>query len=84
MNYRLLISRAAQKEFTFIPKEFALALKEHILKLKDEPRPAGCKKLKDRDGWRFRFSNYRVIYEIDDNSKIVTILHVGHRKDVYR
>ncbi|MBI5326454.1 MAG: type II toxin-antitoxin system RelE/ParE family toxin [Ignavibacteriae bacterium] len=31
-----------------------------------------------------RFSNYRIIYEIDDYTKIVTILHAGHRKDVYR
>jgi len=27
---------------------------------------------------------YRVLYEIDDKQKIVTVLHVGHRGDVYR
>ncbi len=84
MSYQLFITRTAQKEISLIPKEFALNIKEHILKLKNEPRPSGCKKLKDRDGWRIRYSNYRIIYEIDDNSKIIKILHVGHRKDVYR
>jgi len=31
-----------------------------------------------------RVSDYRVIYEIDDPQHTVTILHVGHRRDVYR
>ncbi len=43
MSYQLLITKAAQKEFTFIPKEFALTLKEHIIKLQDEPRPVVVK-----------------------------------------
>ena len=42
------------------------------------------RKLAGREGWRIRVGNYRVIYEIDDSARQVTILHVGHRKDVYR
>ncbi len=64
-------------------------LKEAILKLAENPRPTGCKKLIGREGWRIRVGNYRVIYEIiyeinDDREKKVLILHIGHRKDVYR
>jgi mRNA interferase RelE/StbE len=35
-------------------------------------------------GWRIRIGNYRVAYEIDDSGQVVTVLHVGHRRDVYR
>jgi mRNA interferase RelE/StbE len=50
----------------------------------EDPRPHGSRKLVGRDGWRIRVGRYRVIYEIDDAQRFVTILHVGHRKDIYR
>ena len=33
--------------------------------------------------YRYRVGDYRVIYEIDDNSKLVTILLIAHRSRVY-
>ena len=35
-------------------------------------------------GWRFRVSDYRVLYDIDDGKRAVTIRGAGHRRDVYR
>ena len=52
--------------------------------LQENPRPPGCKKLRDRQGWRVRFGHYRIIYKIDDTQKIVTIVEVGHRREIYR
>jgi len=40
--------------------------------------------LAERKGWRIRFGNYRVIYKIDDTQKIITIVGVGHRREIYR
>ncbi|MHB0912379.1 MAG: type II toxin-antitoxin system RelE family toxin [Armatimonadota bacterium] len=37
-----------------------------------------------RDGSRIRVGNYRIIYEIDDSEQAITVLHIGHRRDVYR
>ena len=34
--------------------------------------------------YRIRIGNYRVVYEVDDRARIVTILVVGDRKDVCR
>ena len=59
-------------------------IKETIFELAKNPRPLGCKKLTGRDGWRIRVGKYRVIYEINDKEKTITILHIGHRKDIYR
>jgi mRNA interferase RelE/StbE len=44
----------------------------------------GCLKLTGREGWRIRVGKYRVIYEIDDKERTITVLHVGLRRDVYR
>jgi len=58
-------------------------VRDAIRDLANTPRPAGCKKLSGRSGWRIRVGNYRVIYEIDDNTQTITVMHVGHRRDVY-
>jgi mRNA interferase RelE/StbE len=55
-----------------------------IRDLGEDPRSQGCSKLTGREGWRVRVEDYRVISEIDDAGQCVTVLHVGHRKDVYR
>jgi mRNA-degrading endonuclease RelE of RelBE toxin-antitoxin system len=31
-----------------------------------------------------RRGTYRIIYRIDDDARVVTVLDVGHRRDVYR
>ncbi|MFY9609555.1 MAG: type II toxin-antitoxin system RelE/ParE family toxin [Blastocatellia bacterium] len=56
-----------------------------ILTLANDPRPSGCKKLKGPIGtWRIRVGNYRVLYEVDDLKKQVTVLGVLPRKEAYR
>jgi mRNA interferase RelE/StbE len=51
--------------------------------LEENPRPAGYKKLKGRDGYRIRAGNYRIIYDIFDKELIVDIITLGHRKNIY-
>ncbi|HTV60134.1 MAG TPA: type II toxin-antitoxin system RelE/ParE family toxin [Verrucomicrobiae bacterium] len=46
--------------------------------------PPNCKKLRGREGWRIRVGDFRVVYEINDERRVVTILHVGHRREIYR
>lgn len=53
--------------------------------LAENPRPPSCKKLVGQDGWRIRVANtYRVIYEIHDRVLLVTVVDVGHRREIYR
>ncbi len=84
MKYSVFILRRAQRELSQVPPEVYERIKKVIFNLAKEPRPAGCRKLIGRDGWRVRVSNFRIIYEIEDTTKTVTILHIGHRRDVYR
>ncbi len=55
-----------------------------IRTLADDPRPPGSRKLAGRDSYRIRAGDYRVIYLTDDGELVVTVLGVGHRKQVYR
>jgi len=84
MTYAIAILRRAQKELQRLPRADYERVRDAIRALADEPRPPGCLALTSRDGWRIRVGNYRVIYEINDMQHLVTILHVGHRRDVYR
>ena len=83
MVYSIFILRRAQKELRNLPIEAYERVRDKIRDLADNPRPQGCLKLSGRDGWRIRVGKYRVIYEIDDKAEIITVLHIGYRKDVY-
>lgn len=51
--------------------------------LAEDPRPHGSIKLTGQDGYRVRVGNYRVVYAINDTVRVVTIVKIGHRRDVY-
>jgi mRNA interferase RelE/StbE len=84
VTYAITILRRAQKELSGLPQEPYVRVREAIRKLAEEPRPDGSKKLTGRLGWRIRVGPYRVVYEIDDPNHTITIMHIGHRRDVYR
>jgi mRNA interferase RelE/StbE len=84
MNYQVSIRRRAQKFIAALSKSDLDAVWAAVLALAGNPRPHGSKKLTDRDGWRIRVRSYRVVYEIDDVARKVTVLRVGHRRDIYR
>ena len=84
MSYSLFILRHAQKELSKIPNDIYERIKEAIIDLSENPHPSGSQKLRGRDGWRIRIGDYRIIYEIDEGHESITILHIGHRRDVYR
>lgn len=84
MTYQLLILPRAQRELASLPVEVFRRIRHAIRQLSSEPRPPGSRKLTGRSGWRIRVGAYRVVYEISDAAASVTVLHVGHRRDVYR
>jgi mRNA interferase RelE/StbE len=84
VSYSVFILRRAQRELASLPKEAYEKVKSAISALAESARPRGCRKLTGREGWRIRAGKYRVIYEIDDQVQTVTVLHIGHRRDIYR
>jgi mRNA interferase RelE/StbE len=84
MTYRVLILPRAQKEWERLPDKEYQQIRNAVSDLAANPRPAGCVKLRGREGWRIRQGDYRVLYDIDDNQKTVTVLHIRHRREAYR
>ena len=82
--YTVVIGRRAQAALRHLQPSDDDRVRRALRGLREEPRPSGCLKLKDRDGWRIRVGDYRVIYEIDDSIRTVRVLDIGHRRDVYR
>jgi mRNA interferase RelE/StbE len=83
MSYKINIKKSAIKELESLPKNIKDKVTEKILILKDNPRPHQVKKLVSMEAYRIRVSDYRVLYTIDDNEKIIEIISIGHRKDIY-
>ncbi len=84
MSYAVSILRRAQRELIDLPRDVYDRIRDALHGLSENPRPHGCSKLAGREGWRVRCGDYRIIYEINDTDRTVVILHVGHRRDVYR
>lgn len=84
MKYAVFLLRRAQSQLAKLPPEHYQSVKDAIQNLSEDARPHGCKKLIGREGWRIRVGDYRVIYEIDDATKSVTVLDIGNRREVYR
>lgn len=84
--YSLTIKSSAGKELQEVSDKVTLSrLIEKIKSLATQPRPPGSEKLAGRSTlYRVRQGNYRVIYSVDDQSRVVDVVKIGHRRDVYR
>ena len=83
-KYSLEIKQSAQKELDALDDAVLTRIDRRILALADDPRPAGCKKLRGyKDHWRVRAGDWRVLYIIDDAAKLISITRIAHRREVY-
>jgi mRNA interferase RelE/StbE len=80
-RYRVEISPAAQRQLRRLPPGDAARLRAPILALAIEPHPPGAAKLAGTDFWRLRAGDLRIIYLVEDASKLVVILKVARRSE---
>ncbi len=83
-GYRVLIKRSAEKEMDRLPDRAFQRVAQAILKLERDPRAKGSKKLRGVQDYRLRVGEYRILYCIDDDTRVVEVIAVGHRREVYR
>lgn len=82
-SYRIEIKRSAGKELRKINnKQDRQRIVDRIAALAEDPRPAGSQKLSGQEAYSVRQGVYRIVYTIEDDVLIVTIIKVGHRRDV--
>jgi len=85
-RYRVeLLDRQTQRQLDRLREPDLGRIAQAILRLEENPRPPGYRKLRGLDGWRIRVGNWRVIYHINDQERIVTLVEVRRRReDTYR
>ena len=84
MAYRVIIAKSAAKSLSALPKKIQVRVIGVIDLLSENPYPPAAKKLKGRDGYRIRTNDYRILYTIENEILTVTVVAVGHRKEIYK
>lgn len=83
-RYALTFRPAALRALRKLDRQIAERIKAATEALQDDPRPPGAKMLTGSHGlWRIRIGDYRVVYTVDDQQRVVRVAAAGHRRDVY-
>lgn len=84
-SYRIEWRNSTRRDLRRIAREHVSRIIAAVDALAYEPRPAGCTKLSGSErAYRIRVGDYRIIYEVFDDTVYVEIVKVGHRRDVYQ
>ena len=84
-SYAVVFARSARKELQNLDPQVARRIIKQIEALVTDPRPSGVVKLEGAtDLWRIRIGQWRVVYRISDRDRLVDVVAVRHRSDVYR
>jgi mRNA interferase RelE/StbE len=85
VDYSISFARSARKELEHLSGDVAERILTKLEMLVENPRPSGVIKLHGQKNlWRVRVGDYRVVYSIDDFSKAIDVSVIRHRRDVYR
>jgi len=75
----------ARRQFDRLPIEVAAAVLETLDAVAENPRRLGKPLMFEHEGgFSARRGPYRVIYELDETTRLVRVVAIGHRRDVYR
>ena len=85
MSYLVRVKESVEKAIRKLDRPSRRRVWAAIGELADDPRRAGCVKMAgERDLWRRRVGDYRIVYQIYNAELVVLIVRVGHRREVYR
>ena len=84
-SYEIRWKRSAERDLRKIDPQQIPRIIRAVESLADNPFPPQYRKLRGSEqDYRIRVGDYRVIYQVDTRTKIVTIYHLRHRKEAYR
>jgi mRNA interferase RelE/StbE len=79
------MTKSAEKDLWNLPESAVAVLWPRIKALAHEPRSRQARKLRGAErAYRLRLRDYRVVYTIDDDLKLVIVAAIRHRKEAYR
>ena len=78
--YKLFFHSKIEKQLSKIPKKNARRLADKIRELRENPRPNQSRHL-DREMYRLRDGDYRVIYAVFDDEGVVYVGKIARRSE---
>ena len=85
MAFRIEWKKSTRKDLRKLPADTVERIVEVVENLAENPFPHGVEKLSGSEhAYRVRLGDYRIVYEVVTESKLIEIQRVRHRKDVYR
>jgi len=83
-KYKLAFKKSVGKDLRTIPKKDVARILKWFDALAKDPRLQGSEKLSGQARYRVRQGVYRIVYEIHDDVRMVVVVKVAHRREVYR
>ncbi len=83
-KYKLAFKRSVAKDLRSIPKDDVARILKCFDALAINPRGRGCEKLSGKNRYRVRQGVYRILYEICEETRMVVVVKVAHRRQLYR
>jgi mRNA interferase RelE/StbE len=84
MAYILELKKRVLKDIESLPLEIQQRILEEIAELLVNPLKHGVIKLTDQDSYRTRVGNYRIVFSVDVENQVLTLVTVDHRNKVYK
>jgi mRNA interferase RelE/StbE len=81
--YQIEISKRVRKGMAHLPRQDQAKILTMIKTLAEEPRPVGCRPVKgaERGTYRVRVGDYRVIYVVLDDERVVVVARISRRSE---
>ncbi|HEY6985791.1 MAG TPA: type II toxin-antitoxin system RelE/ParE family toxin [Rhodanobacteraceae bacterium] len=83
-RYELIYLPSIRRDLRGIPRREVQRILQKTEALRENPYPVGSIKLSGRDRYRIRQGDYRILYSVDDEFVIVTVVKIAHRREAYR
>jgi mRNA interferase RelE/StbE len=84
-QWRLTVMAPARRQFDRLPISVAAAVLETLDAIAENPQRLGQRLVLEHEGRRSaRRGPYRIIYELVEEERLVRVVAIGHRRDVYR
>ena len=83
--YRVITSKSFDKALAKLPINWQKRIVAKVRDVAAQPYAPNnnLTKLQDRDGYRLRVGDWRVIYELEDDRLVMLVLEVGPRGGIY-
>ena len=83
--YKVEWKEAAEDNLDELPSEIALKVHDRVEShLTQAPKQLGKALVGQYKGlYRYRYGDYRILYEIDTDNRLIIINRIGHRKEIY-